>query len=326
MSFDASSAATSGQTRQGVDIEALSSFLMSINSEAPDLIFGPGPGESLYHYTDLGGLHGILSNDDLWLTSARYSNDDEEMTHGYRIANEVIAERREETVGPDWVTYLDCVAEILKTPAATGVFICCFCQTDNLLSQWRGYAASGTGVSLRFDPGEFANVMGPDSPHGGLMRLWKVFYEPDRQRRILRSALDFAFYSNPNAYASPQSPLADRARRAADAIEFFIPTFKNQDFSEEQEWRLIFTPPVICPVKPRFRVARSMLVPYFSLRELTRGVPEPPGQPSNTLPITGARVGPSVQKRLNMESVQMLVAQTGYTDIVVESSNTPFRG
>jgi hypothetical protein len=107
-----------------------------------------------------------------------------------------------------------------------------------------------------------------------------------------------------------------RAARAADAIEFFIPTFKNADFEEEKEFRLIFTPPERCPVKPAFRVRGAMLVPYYSLKELSGGTP---------LPITGVTVGPSTNRKMNVESVRMMLAKLGYTGVTVDASPTPYR-
>lgn len=312
------SAGSKDERRPNVDINALNTFLESIGSYNPELIFGLAPDQPLYHYTDLGGLQGIVKNHDLWLTHSRYLNDEEEMTHGYRAAKDTVAEARDDKNGRNWRAYLDRVDELLQKPLLEGVYICCFCQKDNLLSQWRSYGANGTGVSIKFKPEYFSYVTGPDSPHGGMMRLWKVFYDPDQQRRILRSAIRFAF-----EHPLPPIPsIQEMARRAADAIEFFIPTFKNPDFIEESEWRLIFTPPPNCPVKPQFRVARGMLIPYYSLKEL-RGAPI---SPELQLPITGVCVGPSVNKSLNEMSVRMLLAQAGYTDIDVESSNTPYRG
>lgn len=303
-------------TRPRIDIVALNDFLESLRSFDPSMIFGLEPNQPVYHYTDLGGLHGILSKNDLWLTHARYSNDEEEVIHGYRAAQDVLAELGPLAQGePDRAAYLTAVGDLLKKPTEDGVYICCFCLKDNLLSQWRAYGANGTGVSIRLNSWDFANVTGPDSPfqlQGGLMRLWKVNYEPTRQRDIVRKAIDYAFKHLPHL------SVQERARRAADAIEFFVPTFKNQGFDEEEECRLIFSPPRPCPVPLSFRVARGMLVPYYSLKELTT-------DPGWRLPITGLRIGPTVQKGPNKESAQLLLAGAGYP-LQVELSDTPYRG
>jgi len=303
-------------TRPRIDIEALNIFLESLGSFHADLIFGLKPNQSVYHYTNLGGLYGILSKNDLWLTHARYSNDEEEMTHGYRTAQDVLTELRPiAQQDPDRTAYLTLLVDLLKKPTKEGVYICCFCLKDNLLSQWRGYGANGTGVSIQLNSRDFANVAGPDSPfqsQGGLMRLWKVNYDPIRQRDIVRKAIDFAFENL--KYLSVQ----ERAQRAADAIEFFVPTFKNGDFAEEEECRLIFSPPHPCPLPLSFRVARGMLVPYYSLRELAKN-------PQWRLPITGLRIGPTAHKGPNKESAELLLTLAGYT-LSVDLSDTPYRG
>lgn len=308
--------------RSPFDLDALKQFLVSVRSHTDELIFGPDKGKPLYHYTDLSGLRGILQGHDLWLTHSRYCNDDEEMTHGLRVVSEVIEEQRAATPRPGRRKYLDRVKALVEQPTPEGVYICCFCLEDNLLSQWRGYSANGTGVSISFKPSNFDYITGPDSPHGGLMRLWTVFYKPDRQKSLVRAALNF--------FADVAArPLEERARLAADAIQFFIPTFKNQGFSEERECRLIFTPPPNCAVRPEFRVARGMLVPFYSLRKLGEAASPPsPGvaPPPRLLPIQHIRIGPSANKVVNEESVQMLLSESGYGGVTVDSSPIPFRG
>ncbi|HEY6140906.1 MAG TPA: DUF2971 domain-containing protein [Thermoanaerobaculia bacterium] len=302
-----------------IDLQQLRQFLESMKTITEDFIVGPKGGEPLYHYTDLNGARSIISDNDLWLTNSRYSNDEEEITHGYRVAKKVIEEAKlGANPHPEWLPYLSEVAKLVEKPADEGVYICCFCKFDNLLSQWRGYAASGNGVSIQFHPPGFGYIAGPDSPVGGLMRLWRVLYEEKDQRDILSKALRFPF---DNGLADP---IETRAQRAADAITFFIPTFKNRDFMGEEEWRLIFTPPPAWSVKPRFRVARNMLVPYYTLKDLGASL-DPPPPPDQPLPITGLLIGPSAQKTLNAASAQTLINARGY-NFIVRVSDTPWRG
>jgi hypothetical protein len=61
------------QVRPDVDILALTAFLDSLQSHSVDLVLNPQADQSLYHYTDLGGLLGILQCHDLWLTIIRYT-------------------------------------------------------------------------------------------------------------------------------------------------------------------------------------------------------------------------------------------------------------
>jgi hypothetical protein len=113
------------------------------------------------------------------------------------------------------------------------------------------------------------------------LRLWKVFYKERQQRDIIAKAIEFAWNQT-------YLPIEKRAQNAADAIQFFIPTFKNHDFEEENEWRLIFTPRPNAAIKLQFRTARNMLVPYYSLQKLG-------WNPTQKLPITGLCIGPSTR-------------------------------
>lgn len=304
---------SSAATRE-VDVDALNAFLGDIGSYNYAHIFVPRD-KLLYHYTDLRGLQGIVESHDLWLTHSRYLNDEEELTHGLDVAVGVLKEERDAAAaGSTRRGYVEKLEALLRQPIPEGVYTCSFCETDNVLSQWRGYAANGTGVSLRMSPMGFSDGTGPDCPHG-LLRLWKVFYSRDTKRKIVKDAVDFGFDHNYPNVSSPDS----RAQLAADAIQFFIPTFKNEDFKEECECRLIFTPKPASTLKPRFRVGHNMLVPFFGLRSLTPGL-------APLLPISGLTVGPSANKKLNVESARMLLAQNGYADVAADASATTYRG
>ncbi|HTS37403.1 MAG TPA: DUF2971 domain-containing protein [Candidatus Solibacter sp.] len=302
-------------TEPFVDINALSGFLMSIGSYHVDLVWTPQneinqANFKLYHYTDLAGLLGIVQNHDLWLTHSLYSNDSEEMVHGAKVVKGVIDEAIKNKQYDD--AYLQELSRLTSEPE--GVYICCFCRNGNLLSQWRGYGANGAGVSLEFAPNPFTNVAGPDNTHG-LLRFWKVFYNPDTQKKIIGSALK---HYSPGELQNKGEALPALARKAADAVRFFIPTFKNLDFKEEDEWRLVFTPAPNIQVQPQFRVCRGMLVPYYRLRDLS-------GAALPILPLEKICIGPSANKELNLKSVQALIQKSGYSTVTVDVSNTSFR-
>jgi hypothetical protein len=118
-------------TRPALDIEDLREFLDNLGSFAgPELILESSSVSRLYHYTDLAGLNGILSTNDLWLTHLQFLNDDEEMTHGQNIVAQVLKTRKVQA-DPAQATYLKIIEKILNEPLAGGVYICCFCEKDN---------------------------------------------------------------------------------------------------------------------------------------------------------------------------------------------------
>ena len=301
--------------RQVDNILSLQKFTQTIGAKSKYLVQYSGKG--LYHYTDLNALISIINEHDLWLTNSQFSNDENEMKHGYSIAVEVLEEKISSTLEDHKKRYYMHVKELLNKPAQ-GVYICCFCKEGNLLSQWRGYGENGTGVSIGFDPDGFTMFTGPDMPPEkfGLMRLWQVYYDDDEKRDIVEAALDLV----PELHTGDSEEII--AEQAAAAIHFFLPTFKNKDFSEESERRLIFSPSKECSVLPRYRYRRQMLVPYYSLNSLMAAQ----NYNVDRLPINDLIVGPGVRKDINKESIEMLLFNNGYDNIKVSISETPYRG
>jgi hypothetical protein len=303
--------------KPATDLTRLSGFLTSIGSFSEDMILYFDQKDTLYHYTNLDGLQAILSTSDIRLTNSLYCNDEAEMLHGLQLARETIAAEQSKATDPMRRSYLDELHRRSMEEKLEPVYICCFCESGEKLSQWRAYGANGTGVSLGFSPGEFSYITGPDCPPNiGLMRFWKVFYSNATQEKIVRSAINYYPQFEPAA-----APL-DWARWTWEAIQFFVPTFKHDDFREEEEWRLIFTPSPAALVPALFRVARGMLIPFYSLKELAKAA----GHADRNLPLKSVRVGPSPSKELNAVSVEMLLKRFGYIDVAVNKSDTPYRG
>ena len=297
-------------SRPEIEIGPLAEFLGHLGSSTDDLIRRRKG--KLHHYTDLAALASIVEKNDLWLTNSRYSNDAEEMSHGRNVAIEAVEEWQGSADNADRLR--TAVLEDLRQPGWDPVYICCFCEEGDWLNQWRSYGANGAGVDIEIDHTGFSYLAGADCPIG-LMRFWKVYYDVSDQKQRVQKTLDFWI-------ARRKYPIEDRARYAADAIRFFIPTFKNPSFFEEREWRLIFTPGQNCPVLPRFRPARGMLIPYFSLNELA----EKSTGAARPLPIESVCVGPSPFKELNVESTRMLLARYDRAGVSVVASRVPYRG
>jgi hypothetical protein len=281
-------------------------------------------GSSAHHYTDLNGLRGIVEEDDLWLTKAEYSNDEDEMTHGYEIARRVINEEKKKAAEVQEHLYLDHLTRLIHNSSAEVLerYVCCFCMKGDLLSQWRGYGAYGTGVDLEIDIMGFSDLTANCSC--GSLYYWKVRYKDTEKEQRVKEIVDhFRSTAQENA-----GHAEERAGQAAAAIQFFIPTFKDERFEEETEWRLIFAPSLQHAVNERvlkleFRVSRNLLVPYYRLRSLIPASAEPVAKP--WLRINKVTVGPNPNKDLIKQSVRMLLSQNGHAPNV-EVSRVPFRG
>lgn len=138
--------------------------------------------KSLFHYTSVGGLNGILKSKSLWATNALYLNDATEIKIAQNFLEERLFPITKEILGK--ITEADPKAlekmnlkyggleqasRILSSnhvaslyrgfyKATLGIFITSFCSHDDdsyvyengLLSQWRGYGQGG-GYAIEFD-------------------------------------------------------------------------------------------------------------------------------------------------------------------------------
>lgn len=114
--------------------------------------------ETLYHYTDLRGLRGILEFGKFWFTDYRHLNDPSELTHGIDMAHDVA---RGIATGADgrvrfFIDYLLDLFRHENFASTLGFFIACFSRARDDLGQWRAYADNGRGVAIGLSPSVFA--------------------------------------------------------------------------------------------------------------------------------------------------------------------------
>jgi hypothetical protein len=118
----------------------------------------------LYHYTDAGGLKGIVENQEIWFTSALHLNDPSEINYGIEAARQelqtVIAKG-----GGDFLQEFCRHIEFLIThdrPDVFGFFVASFSRVGDELGQWRGYGDNGRGFAVGLNPRLFRSTDTPD--------------------------------------------------------------------------------------------------------------------------------------------------------------------
>jgi hypothetical protein len=196
----------------------------------------------LHHYTTPEGLLGITSTSALWASDVRYLNDASELTYAAElvadVVGDVIADTDSDVLGP-----LLPDRRGAANPFEFGArpFVACFCEDEDLLSQWRGYRAGEVGYSLGFD-------LSLQAAAGGLppnTYLRKVIYDAAEQRHSVGRVVD--------VWLKTADSLLQTGRGLAPDDLFPYPAiwalqealaehhlcFKHPTFAEEREWRLI---------------------------------------------------------------------------------------
>ncbi|WP_064393514.1 DUF2971 domain-containing protein [Mycobacteroides chelonae] len=146
---------------------------MSENSRPLEVTSDTDLPKSVYHYTDIVGLHGIWESGQLWATGSRFLNDTSELKLGVLVVRGTVARRQaelaqenldnlkralEEGEPPMVSDIIDAsksanraeIAELDEISLATKeaerymhCHIACLSEKRDQLSQWRGYAREG---------------------------------------------------------------------------------------------------------------------------------------------------------------------------------------
>ena len=268
-------------------------------------LYADRPDETLYHYTTLKGLLGIIASTTLWASDIRYLNDSAEMKHAADLIKQEVA-RRIAAGHPNpkllnqfqyWVGH--------RVTHGHMLFSASFRSNGNLLSQWRGYSTHGKGVSIGFDPERIVVLARAQA-----FQVGRCIYAPERQQELIGTVVDAV-----EAVAEEQGECSDPARRSPDqsyhdSFELvesdllrIAAILKHPSFQEEEEWRVVspvFSDLATAPI--RFREGTSMLVPYLEFG-LTTG--------EETLQLEHLFLGPSPNISISMNSLELCLAHHG---------------
>src|SRR4051794_41194382 len=99
--------------------------------------------EHVFHYSDAGALQSIVSKGELWASHVDHVNDSQEFRYAQTFIDTAF-ERRIEQSAPDIAAKVEEIRKVYRTHsfvwhAVADVYIACFCEEGDLLSQWRAY-------------------------------------------------------------------------------------------------------------------------------------------------------------------------------------------
>jgi hypothetical protein len=284
-------------------------------------LYSGRPRETLYHYTTLKGLLGIVESRTLWASDIRYMNDSAEMKHAADLIKKDIARRIAE--GHPNPKLLNQFQYWIGHRIVHGhmLFSASFRSNGNLLSQWRGYSTHGKGVSVGFDPDQVLECALAQS-----FQVARCIYDPGEQERLVAEVVDAM-----EALADEQGECDDSDLRppeqsyydSFEGIESDVlriaAVLKHPAFQEEEEWRVVspvLTDFALAPI--RFREGTSMLVPYLEFRLTTA--------PDAPMVLEHLFLGPSPNISISMNSLELYLARNGiHPRSGISYSQIPYR-
>jgi hypothetical protein len=256
-------------------------------------LFSKNPTDTLYHYTSLGGLMGIIDSRYLRASDVRFMNDSTELRHTLDLLRRHI-ERRIRS-GTDHPQLMTAMLEWLSHRVVGGpmIFAASFRANGNLLSQWRGYSAHGKGVSLGFAPEHIQRCAEQQD-----FLIGRCIYASDVQQQLIEQIADGIESEATRDDATGDEAYSQILEQNEEALLSIAAMLKHPAFEEEDEWRVV-SPRIVdlhrYPVG--FREGSSMLVPYYRF-DLSAG------QPSG-IPLEHLFIGPSGNAELSMTSIDL---------------------
>ena len=243
------------------------------------------PEDLLYHYCSLETFLAIVQNKTIRLGDITKSNDAEELTwfskqfhefvkawidfkYKYNSRNEFESLHNPNdlenpcVIHSKKVEFYDLLADL------SGVRICAFCLSEqpDLLSQWRGYADDGKGISIGFKKNAIGKYL---STMDNSFALKKITYDADNFQAGMNQLFDMVDPRSGDPQRFIDTDISDSIRDFA----YTAACYKNPSFEEEKEWRIIIDPSEISidtefgkKTRIKLRVAGNKIIAYFDLK------------------------------------------------------------
>ncbi|PLC06041.1 hypothetical protein CY658_03055 [Variovorax sp. RO1] len=272
---------------------------------------------TLYHYCSVESLFHILKSRKLRLCDARHMNDHKEVEWAHDAIGRVFTQYDDPSCRDD-LTFLWNHLEINKLHP----FVFCMSSQPDLLSQWRAYAADGSGVAIGFNADVFAQPTRMPSRHAGTpeVGLWPVVYDPNDQTAQVQRVVV--------AYLKKCKD-GDRDVAMTEALyplSGYSTFYKNDAFREEAEKRLVYTPMLMTNASNEHRTFGNELevhqrctandiYTYFEYEPVPKG--------STTPLVNDIRLGPTC--KLSQFDLDYFLALNGYSAVPTSRSSASYR-
>lgn len=287
-----------------------SKFLQLTNEAPPLYQFGSEAGiPMLFHYTGFDSLLSITETKEMWATNLHYLNDYEEFKNALTIAKQIIR-RLQKGQSNRETQFLEHMYTRIDTIEDLNLHIISFTANGDLLSQWRAYCPNG-GVSVGFRYNDLQELAKRNK-----FSIRKCIYDEWIKNEIMGEAVEMHL------------TLYKEGENAELLLNGFItvlatisPCFKNQAFSEENEWRLVSEPISSLDPNVGVRARTHMMFPYF--RFSLDGLPDKKGR--RNLSFDRFIIGPSSNSRLSSSAMGYFLNKYKLSSDHIGHSQIPYR-
>jgi len=275
--------------------------------------------EILYHYTNLTGLTGIITNEEFWFSDMYFLNDKTEFELGLQIVTDELEKKKAGfQILYQTKLFIQALEEAINfIKDRDSPYILSLTTNNDLLSQWRAYTDNGIGVNIGISKSFFEDQK---------ISVYKCIYDPKTQREFIQSIIMDSIFMFVGLYSS--LGLDKKEENEVSESDFMEPIsiagghfiektilacslIKDESFEEEQEWRAIY---INRKEKVYFLPKNNFLKPYVKIKI---------NEPNKALKTIKA--GPNPQRDLCHLSIQKLLKSKALTNPYIDFSLIPYR-
>lgn len=257
----------------------------------------------VYHYCSLESAYHIIRSGIIFSSDLSYMNDSDELQFGVNIMidalNAILSKRNINKDYKQWVkSFLSMNEHNLRSNLEDeSVYITCFSKKADDLNQWRAYGNNGFGLCLKFDFNVLLHdPLTDDYTQGPVIYLNKRDHSKDKNWPAVVSDIQQYFYNlwkdskeSTNSKDSTKS-IYDVLDMIPDRLKISIRFYKNDDFKEEGEYRLVSMNSKDRIVKTR--LGKECLIPYIEM---------PLANQKGESALKGIIIGPSIHNKSRMK-------------------------
>lgn len=259
-------------------------------------------GQSLYHYTSLNSLMGMIESNRLWMSKGTFLNDSSELVYFSGVLKNILAKMEVQDQGELWIIFTEQLQQALdhfmKEIAESGfeVYIFSMSQTEDSLALWYNYA-KGDGYNIGFSADDLLReIKYYPLDTGALHGL--VVYSRQEQETILRNLLlkSFELVSD-HQVEHVTAVLAEHFFSVITSCAIF---FKDETFKSEEEYRIAIIGGGDLGEKVKFRARDGVIIPYIEVAF------------EEKLPISHITIGPKNNIDIAKSGIEHYVKSKGY--------------
>lgn len=266
---------------------------------------------TLYHYTAIHGLAGILNSKELWLSKSTVMNDPGEIEYAWKFYKAAIEKYENTKFFEPLIKWIDGILKVQD------IFILSLTKEKDSLPLWLRYG-KGYGCSIEFDMKQLSIEIRNSNIKGMFKGFYEVSYEEDFNKKYVEEHIEKYYQAQKTNWSYPTD--SEQTANLNFRVISSLFAFKHKAYADEKEIRGIFLLPNLNSLvvssyyhdNISFRTQGDRKIPYIALKFQTLNW------------IRSVMLGPLNKKEGDIEEINSLF-KGKKSEISVIKSEVPYR-